>query len=141
MAKKGTRRVSEKRLVDVLVSYLRGHQPVAREVAHYERRIDVATMCKNSAELWAIEAKTNDWSRALSQAVVNLAVAERSFIAIHSVNVHRVRRDDLKARGVGLISVGTKWGEVEILVDAPRSPFVNSLAAERVRAKVTSVGV
>ena len=64
MAKKGTGRVSERRLVDVLVSYLRGSRPVAREVRHYERRIDVATLCPESGELWAIEAKTENWSRA-----------------------------------------------------------------------------
>ncbi len=129
-----TKRVSEKRLVDVLSAWLREDHAVAREVRHYEKRIDLATICHKSNELWAIEAKTTNWSRAISQAIVNLAAAERSYIAIYSGYIHRVPADVLEKNGIGLIAVGTQWGDVEIIREAQPSPFVNELAKSRIRA-------
>ena len=129
-------RVTERRLVDVLVSYLRRDGVVEREVKHYERRIDVATVPFDTDEVWAIEAKTADWSRAMSQAVVNLAASQRSYIAIYSKHVHRVRMDVLDRYAIGLISVGTKWGDVAVLKEAPRSPYTNPVATARIREAV-----
>ena len=133
------RRVTERRIVDVLVSHLREHHVTGREVQHYEKRIDVATIRSDTGELWAIEAKTADWSRALGQAIVNLAAAERSFIALYSANAHRVALPDLEAHGIGLIAVGTKWGDVEIVKEAARSPYTNRLATDRIRLQIAKV--
>jgi hypothetical protein len=135
-----TRTISERRVVDVLVSSLRRSHQVGREVRHYEKRIDVVVLCGKSDELWSIEAKIGNWAKAIQQAVVNLAATERSFIAIYSKHVHRVPREMLEEHGVGLISVGTKWGDVEILVNAPLSPFVNRLASHRIRRVVMNGG-
>jgi hypothetical protein len=134
-------RVTERRLVDVLVSHLRRDGVVEREVKHYERRIDVATVPFGSSEVWAIEAKTADWSRAMSQAIVNLAASQRSYIAIYSKHVHRVRMDVLDRHGIGLISVGTKWGDVVVLKAAPRSSYTNPIATARIRQAVQGDGV
>lgn len=130
------RRVSERRIVDVLVSHLREHYRISREVPHYEKRIDVAALCQKTDELWAIEAKISDWSKAVSQAIVNLAVADRSFIAIYSENAHRVALSALQANGIGLISVGSRWGDVRIVIDAQKSPFTNQLARQRIWARI-----
>lgn len=128
------RAVSERRLVDVLISHLRKHgQRVAREVSHYERRIDVLVVTAESDELHAIEAKTRDWPRALAQATVNLAAADRSYVAIQADFAHRVPLEEIRARGLGLIAVGSRWGDVVVIERAPRSPYVNRVAVERLR--------
>ena len=133
------KRVTERRLVDVLVCHLREQHATGREIGHYERRIDVATIRSDTNELWTIEAKTTDWSRALSQAIVNLGAAERSYIALYSKHAHRVPLGVLDEHGVGLIAVGTKWGDVKILKDATRSPYTNYLAADRIRSQIAEV--
>ncbi len=133
------KRVTERRLVDVLVCHLREQHATGREIGHYERRIDVATIRSDTNELWAIEAKTTDWSRALSQAIVNLAAAERSYIALYSKHAHRVPLGILDEHGVGLMAVGTRWGDVEILRDAARSPYTNHLATDRIRLQIAKV--
>lgn len=132
-------RVTERRLVDVLICHWREQHATGREIAHYERRIDVVIMRSDTNEIWAIEAKTSDWPRALSQAIVNTAAAERSYIAIYSKHAHRVPLRILDEHGVGLIAVGTKWGDVVILKDAARSPYTNHLAADRIRLQIAEV--
>lgn len=131
--------VTERRLVDVLVCHLREQHATGREIEHYEKRIDVATIRSDTNELWAIEAKTTNWSRALAQAIVNLAAAERSYVALYSKHAHRVPLGILDEHGVGLIAVGTRWGDVEILRDAARSPYTNHLAMDRIRLQVEKV--
>lgn len=129
-------RVTERRLVDVLIAHVRRDHAVAREVRHYEKRIDLLVLCPHTKELWAIEAKTANWMRALSQAIVNLSAAERSYIAVYSRHVHRVNLDLLTEHGIGLISVGTGWGEVKFLREADRSPYRNRLMVERLKARI-----
>lgn len=124
-------------MVDVLMSFFRQLSAAQREVNHYEKRIDVVTIDPCSAEVWAIEAKTSAWSRALGQAIVNLSAAHRSYIAIYERYVHRVPVDVLLQHGVGLISVGTKWGEVEVLLKAPKSPYSNPVVIDRMRNRLT----
>ncbi len=133
------KRVTERRLVDVLVCHLRKQHATGREIGHYEKRIDVATIRSDTNELWAIEAKTTAWSRAVSQAIVNLAAAERSYIAIYSEYAHRVPMEVLDEHGIGLIAVGTRWGDVEILREAARSPYTNHLAADRIRLQIGEI--
>ena len=130
------KKVTERRLVDVLVHNFRQHYAVRREVKHYEKRIDVAAICLQTDELWAIEAKIAKWMDAIAQAIVNLAAADRSFIAVYSDNVHRVSVNVLDRHGIGLISVGTRWGDVEIIKEAAVSPFTNRLATDRIRAAI-----
>ena len=132
------KRITEKRLVDVLVSYFRSQNCIAhREVRHYERQIDIVLL-SDTDELWAIEAKTTAWGRALPQAIVNLAAAERSYIAIHSTNIHRVTQPLLDEHCVGLISVGTKWGDVAIIKEAAPSPYMNRIAVERIKQQISN---
>jgi hypothetical protein len=38
-----------------------------------------------------------------------------------------------------LIAVGTRWGDVEILKDAARSPYTNHLATDRIRLQIAKV--
>lgn len=116
--------------------HLREQHATGREIEHYEKRIDVVTIRSDTNEVWAIEAKTANWPRALAQAIVNLAAAERSYIALYSGHAHRVPLATLDEHGVGLIGVGTKWGDVAILRDAPRSPYTNRLATERIRSQI-----
>jgi hypothetical protein len=131
------RRISERRLVDVLVAHLRKSYVVGREVPHYEKRIDVAITIEGTGELWAIEAKTTKWAKAIAQAVVNLAAADRSYVAMYAPAVKNVPPLLLKQYGLGLISVGTRWDDVQIVLEAPRSPYCNPLARNRLCAHIT----
>lgn len=128
-----SKKVTERRLVDVLVAHFREATAVAREVTHYEKRIDVVSVHRESGEVWAIEAKTAAWPRAIGQAIVNLSASERSYVAIYSKHAHRVSREVLAEHGLGLIAVGTKWGEVDVLVEAPESRYQNRLLVDRLR--------
>ncbi len=130
------KRITERRLVDVLMQHVRQDHAAAREVPHYEKRIDVALVSCDTQELWAIEAKTSHWMRALSQAIVNLSAADRSYIAIYSKHAGRVDMSLLAEYGIGLIAVGTRWGDVEILKDAERSPCSNGLVVERLKSQI-----
>lgn len=132
--------VSEKRLVDVLVSFLQPRNYVERGLRHYEKTIDVVAVCLESGELSAIEAKTKNWRRAVEQAIVNLAAAERSYIAIYSNFAHRVSLEELDRHGIGLISVGSRWGDVEVMKEADLSPFVNLLMNKRIKDKLLPKG-
>ena len=130
-----TKDISEKRLVDVLISHIRANGQALREVRHYEKRIDIIAFPDGSDEVWAIEAKIANWRRAIEQATVNLAAADRSFVAIHADYSHRVCRQTLEESGIGLIAVGSRWGDVEVLLEPRKSPFVNRLVTDRLRAK------
>ena len=129
-------RITERRLVDVLVSHFRRQFAIQREVKFYEKRIDIAAICHDTDELWAIEAKTEKWTHAVGQAIVNLAAADRSFVALYSGNIHRVSLDLLDRHGIGLISVGTRWGDVQIIKHPLISRFTNRLASHRIRADI-----
>jgi hypothetical protein len=118
-------KVTERRLVDVLVEYLRKTREVRREVPHYEKRIDVVTYLSQVNHVEGIEAKSRDWPRAIQQAMLNLTAVDFSYVALWAQTAHLVDRELLEEFGIGLISVGTRWGDVEILVQARRSEFTN----------------
>jgi hypothetical protein len=130
------RRITERRLVDVLANFAGAEHEYAREVKHYEKRIDLVLLNDSTDEVWAVEAKTKDWLRAMSQAYVNLSTAHRSFIALHVDAIPRVDRRLLSDYGLGLIAVGTKWGDVEVLESGKLSPYLNKLAVERIRKQI-----
>lgn len=135
----GNKVITERRLVDVLVSHLRKDRTVAREVPHYEKRIDVVTVDPQSGRVCAIEAKTAAWERAIGQAVVNLTAAEASYIAIYARYVHRVSHALLEEHGIGLIAVGTSWGDVEVIVEARESRYQNKPLVDRLRRDLLPV--
>lgn len=126
--------ISEKRLVDVLMAHIRETGQALREVPHYEKRIDIVAFPNGTDEVWAIEAKVSNWSRAIQQARVNLSAADRSFVAIYSKYAHRVSRETLNELGIGLIAVGSRWGDVNVLYQPKKSPYVNRLVTDRLRA-------
>jgi hypothetical protein len=128
--------LTEKRLVDVLMHYLRNTYPATREVRHYENSIDVVALVGKRNEVWAIEVKTSAWPRALSQAIVNLSASHRSYVALYAKNIHRIPSRLLAEFQVGLIAVGTKWGDVRIIRKAPRSPYMNPYIVKRLRASL-----
>ncbi len=124
-------KVTERRLVDVLVEYLRRTREVRREVPHYEKRIDVVTYLSSQDFVEGIEAKSRDWSRAVQQAMLNLTAVDFSYVALWAETAHRVDRSVLDEFGIGLISVGTRWGEVEVLVEARRSDLTNRFVRQQ----------
>ncbi len=134
--KKNNKNISEKRIADVLISYLRSENHVTREVRHYEKSIDLVSMGFDGTDLCAVEVKTQNWKKAFQQAFVNLAVAEKSYIAMYSKYVGRVDVEMLKKHGIGLYSVGTAWGDVELLEDAQPSRYTNRITNRRIKDKL-----
>ncbi|GEM_PF-2646316 len=129
-------KISEKRIADVMISYLRNDNHVVREVRHYEKSIDLVAVALGGGELWTVEVKTQDWRKAFKQAFVNLAVADRSYVAMYSKYVHRVEINILKEYGIGLYSVGSAWGDVELLEEANPSCYTNRITNERLKERI-----
>lgn len=123
--------VTERRLVDVLVEHLRKTREVRREVPHYEKRIDVVTYLSAVDCVEGIEAKSRDWPRAVQQAMLNLTAVDFSYVALWAETAHRVDRQRLDEFGIGLIAVGTRWGDVDVLVEARRSEFTNRFVRQQ----------
>jgi len=130
-------KISEKRIVDVLISFLRDNNHVKREVRHYEKSIDVVTMAVGGDELCTVEVKTQNWKKAFQQAFVNLAVADRSYVAMYSKYAHRVDTEILREYGIGLYSVGSVWGDVELLEEANPSRYTNRITNQRIKEQLT----
>lgn len=124
--------VTERRLVDVLVEHLRKTRDVRREVPHYEKRIDVVAYAAEDNTIEGIEAKSRDWTRAVQQAMLNLTAVDFSYVALWSETAHRVDRKVLEEHGIGLMSVGTRWGDVEVLVQPRRSEFTNRFVRQEI---------
>lgn len=131
-----SKNISEKRIADVLISFLRNDNHVAREVRHYEKSIDVVTMALGGDELCTVEVKTRNWKKAFQQAFVNLSVADKSYIAMHSKYVHRVNIEMLKKHSIGLYSVGSVWGDVELLEQAGHSGYTNRITNQRIKERM-----
>ena len=130
------KRVTEKKIVDVLVNYFSSSYTVKREVEHYQKSIDLI-MYNGSNRITAIEAKVEDWQRSVSQAIVNLTVCDYSYIAIHKKYIHRVSLSRVRKNGLGLISVGSNWGDVKIIEKAPRSKYKNAITHEKLKKSLT----
>lgn len=98
----------------------------AREVPFYEKRIDLLVLPHRGSELISIEAKVDDWRRAYGQAIVNLAAADFSYIALWERRLGSIDKEALIAMGIGLISVGASWDSVAILIKAKRSKLASN---------------
>ncbi len=130
------KRITERRIADVLISYLRDDSYVARQVRHYEKTIDIVAMALDGDELCAVEVKTENWKKAFQQAFVNLAVADRSYVAMYSKYAHRVDTEILREYGIGLYSVGSAWGDVELLKEAALSCYTNRITNQRIKEQI-----
>ena len=85
------------------------------EVPLGRKRIDLLCVRKGrDDEVAAIELKIDNWREALWQAVHNLQVAERAYVALWHEFVHRAEsnRHVLEQYGVGLISVRARSAEI-----------------------------
>lgn len=130
--------ITERRLIDVLTCWARGRYQIAKEVPHFEKRIDFAFIKGESGEICTIEAKTKNWRRAIQQATLNLTATHRSYIAIFNENVRRVSREAIRNSNIGLISVGTKWGDVKTRIYAPESPYINPHSLNHLKNHIVS---
>lgn len=91
---------------------------------NYEVRLEIPNMGQ-SADLVAIddnsitflEAKINDWKRALEQCVTHEAVADYIFIAVATVKVSADLISEIEKRGYGLIHCEPYSSSCEIVVN------------------------
>jgi hypothetical protein len=84
-----------------------------RDVSYLGRWIDLYGVDGRGATV-AVELKVADWRRALYQARLLRPAADRAYVGIWAPYVHRAAAasDDLKAAGVGLLSVNGTCDEV-----------------------------
>ncbi len=129
-------KISEKRIVDVLVAYMSKTHTVGTEIRHYEKRIDLVAIDTDGDQIITVEAKLENWKKAIGQAIVNLVAGQKAYVGMYSKNAHRVDIKLLDEYGIGLISIGSKWGEVEFLHEAQPSKYYNPLAGDRVKSLV-----
>jgi hypothetical protein len=126
--------ISDEQIEEDLALYLAafpGHR-VARQYRVHDRQIDVVV--HTGRELWAVEANSTDWRRAVAQARINLASVEKSFIAVHRPILPQVERVELDRLGIGLFAVGPCRGDCELLVSAAYSCLLNYVMADTIKA-------
>ncbi|MCG3185017.1 MAG: hypothetical protein ICCCNLDF_03194 [Planctomycetes bacterium] len=91
----------------------------------YEKSIDLIVLVESTGELWAIEAKVDDWRRAFGQALINQVVAKKSYIALWKERLGSLDKAVLRKWGIGVLAVGSAWGDVKVVLPAGNSRIVN----------------
>jgi hypothetical protein len=125
----------ERFIVDAVVTALNGQGfDVGTEVPNFYRSADVAAVTVGG-EVWVIECKVSDISRAIEQARIHKLAADRVLVA----TPHRVTRSTtlqrLKCAGLGLMYVMPD-GSVTEACEAPRNHSHWPLAKERLRTEI-----
>ena len=130
-------KISERRLADVMINYLRKeNHVVAREVQYYGKSIDIVAMPFDSDRLIAVEVKVANWKKAIKQAAINQTVAEECYVAMYAGYIHRVDLQQLQKCELGLISVGATWGDVRFIAMAKPSQYINSISNEIMKESI-----
>ncbi|WP_058303000.1 hypothetical protein [Gorillibacterium timonense] len=87
----------------------------------------------------AIEAKLEDWTKGLAQAIRYQRFANKSYLALDEQYVHRADQSECKRFKVGLISVGSRVREIiEAPPIKPLDPLMRYKVAEEIIAKCTA---
>jgi hypothetical protein len=108
---------------------------VWEEMAILQRRVDLVAWNADLEQIIAVEAKIENWQVAVRQAKSCLLFAEKVFIAIPEMYVHRVDRAQLSAYGIGLIQVNS---HVETLVEPVVSNYTSPYYRGQVFQRLTS---
>jgi hypothetical protein len=113
---------SEKAMYEPLESYFhsKGFETF-REVPLLTRRIDLLGV--NHSEIAAVELKVKNWQKALQQALSYRLCANRVYVAVSKVFVHRVNTELFRHYGIGILSVD---GDVSPVLEASNSQIIHS---------------
>ncbi|TFH00131.1 MAG: hypothetical protein E4H14_19990 [Candidatus Thorarchaeota archaeon] len=112
----------------------RGNDLVAFEVPQRHgspRRIDVVGTTQDGEPMVSVEAKLGHFNRAFEQAAQRLFVSDYVYLSFQEEYAHRalsLRRHDLCASGIGLISVNETATE---LLSPHLSVYVNPVRRQR----------
>ena len=124
---------SEAEMVDILKIFFENQDLiVTTEVPMLSKRIDMLCLNLKTNDIIAVEAKLQKWKRALQQALTYRVCSEHVYIAIHHDFSHRVDRELLQKKGVGLIVVNQN--EVTI----PIEPSESMITHHRIKEDVMS---
>lgn len=110
----------ESSLMDpVLGLFCESAQMVAYEVPIGWRKIDLLVFQKEASRWTAVELKVRDWKKALSQAMVNHIVADRSYVALWHTSVPNAlaKVSIFEHYRVGIIAVHATHAEVVLQFD------------------------
>ena len=105
--------ISERKLVSETEDYFQEMKfNTVREVPLFENRIDLVVHDRRFSKIIAVEVKVDKWFRALQQAVLYRICADRVYVALSEVFVHRVDLRLMEKYGVGLLSVNGSLNEI-----------------------------
>lgn len=102
-------------------TYLRsqGFTRSTTELPFFDRRIDVYAYSRKHDRTVAVELKLEKWRGALRQALIYQLCAEFVFVAMPLDAIASVELQQLRAHGVGLLSVSSRGSCSEILPALP----------------------
>lgn len=116
--------IKESRIVEEVVEYLdRKTALVFTELPVLQRRVDVVSYDPDLDLIIAVEAKVENWKRALRQALSCLLFADQVFLAVPEIYSHRVDRTAIGHYGIGLIEVNSR---ARTIVRPRSSPYVTN---------------
>lgn len=83
---------------------------VITEAPLLTKRIDLLCYKKGlfKNKMVAIEVKVSHWNKALTQAIIYKLGTDQVYIAIWHQFIHRVKKEELKKFGIGLIEINGK---------------------------------
>jgi len=120
------RRRKEAELAEPVARYFyrKGYRWQATELQFYEYSIDIYGFSKIANLTVSVELKIENWRRAFEQSLVYQLCSDLVLMALPKETVHLVDQDLLKAKGIGLLSVGSN-NRCQIIVE-PRPSKVTS---------------
>lgn len=90
-----------------------------------------------SSNVTAIEAKIDDWTKGLAQAIRYKRFAHHTYLALDERYIHRTDLVEFKRYNVGLISVGPKVKEIiKPTPNKPLDPLMRYKVAEEIISKL-----
>jgi len=140
--------VYEHELISTIESALNKDYLIEKEVPMIDKFIDVVAIPRNpnEKEIIAIEAKINNWKRAIQQAITYRLCADKVYVAIWHEFRHRVDENVLDDFGIGLMEVNLTFpsetknlriedsqvGTIQIIKEAKLNKNIHSSIRETV---------
>ena len=138
--------IREADMTPIVADYLRhtGLTIIQEELSFFQCSIDIYAASADGANTVAVELKLENWRKAVRQARVYQLCADRVFLAMPSVYVHRVDIDSLSCIGLGVLSVDMRPGRpakdgVVQLLEAAASPIQQRRYTQRIVSSLEAI--
>lgn len=127
--------ISKSRLKYSIIKRLEEVGAVLRNGQTYSRNPQFTLF---SPDVTAIEAKLEDWTKGLAQAIRYKRFADKTYLALDEQYIHRADQSEFRRYNVGLMSVGSRVKEViKPTPDKPLDHLMRYKVAEEIISKLT----